>query len=301
MDVEEFPLNDETINLILMHRDIHFGGQFPFMIEYYEEGGKGVQQEFSVDTIRQLQQVEKKLGQNLAAIVLSGPEAETIRQAKEIYERLSSLYDDKKEENHHAVLIADLILTENENPQGEIEAIVNEQADIVPALIQIIRTEDLYNPLFPGYGEAPHLAIKCLERIGDERAMLSLFEMIGRNDVLEEESALRALEAIGSPAKEFLINIVKSTPMTEDNERAAIALINFKDDPVVATTCFHLLRDPEIRKVSPLSTYLALACEGLQDHTERQQFQELLNDPATPSILEPDLKHISSKWKKTGK
>lgn len=298
MDVENFPLNDETIHQVLMHREIHFGGQFPFMIEYYEEGGKGVQREFSLDMIRQLQQVEKKLGQNLAAVVLSGPEAETIRQAKEIYDRLSSLYENPSKENHHATLIADLILTENEDPQSEIEAIVNEQSDIVPALIQIIRSEELYNPLFPGYGEAPHLAIQCLERIGDERAMLSLFEMIGRNDVFEEESALRALQAIGEPAKDFLLKIVNSQPITEDNERAAIALIHFKNDPIVASTCFQLILNPQTRKITPLSTYLALACEGLKNTNEREQFQELLSDPATPSILEPDLKHIASTWKK---
>jgi hypothetical protein len=297
MDVEEFPLNDETINLILMHRDIHFGGQFPFMIEYYEESGKGVQQEFSLNTIRKLQQVEKKMEQNLAAMALSGPEAETVRQAKEIYNKLSSLYENGKEKNHYAVLIADLILTEDEDPQSEIEAIINEQADIVPWLIQIIRSEEFYNPLFPGYGEAPHLAIKCLERIGDKRAIMSLFELIGRNDVFEEESALRALKAIGTPAKEFLIKIVKSTPITEDNERAAISLINFKDDPLVSSTCFHLLLDPEIRKTSPLSTYLALASEGLQIEEDRQQFQALLTDPTTPSILAPDLKHVASTWK----
>lgn len=298
MDVEGFPIHDETINLILMHREIHFGGQFSFMVEYYEEGGKGVQQDFSLDTIRQLQQVEKKLGQNLAAMVLSGPDAETVRQAREVYERLSDLYDDNTENNHHAKLIADLILTENEDPQDEIEAVVNEQADIVPALIQIIRSEEFYNPLFPGYGEAPQLAIKCLERIGDERAMLSLFEMIGRNDVMEEESALRALKAIGNPAKEFLIKIVKSKPVTEDNERAAIALINFKNDPQVATTCFHELLDPQIRTTTPLSTYLALACEGLQNNEEREQFKNLLSTPETPSILEPDLKHVISTWKR---
>lgn len=292
-----FPLSDETTSLILMHREIHFGGKFSFMIDYYEKGGKGMQEEFSIDAIRQLQKWEEEMQQNLAALILSGPEAETIREARAIYQSLSDLYENETESNRLPRLIADLILSEEEEPESEIEAIVREKADIVPSLIQIIRSEELYDPLYPGYGEAPHLAIKCLQQMGDQRALRSLFELIGRKDVQEEETILQALRAIGPPAKEFLLKILKSTPLTQDNERAAIALIHFREDPAVGAACLQLLLDPAIRKISPLSTYLALACEGLESKEERQQFRSLLEDPHTPSILQIDLKQIARQWK----
>lgn len=295
-EMEGFNLKDEIVNGILMHRDAHFGGQFQFMIDYYEKEGKGSLQEFTLEKIREVESIERQLGENLAALLLSGPEAEQVKASKEMYKKLRDVYESKDQTDRYAQLIADLILAEEEDPEKEMQAIVAEKAAIVPALVQLLRSEEFYNPLFPGYGQAPLLAIRCLGEIGDKRAIMSLFEFIGRSEVLDEESSLRALRAIGAPAKEFLLKALRSRPITEDNERAAIALIHFKDDPEIAKACLEMVKDPAIRKIVPLSVYLVLACEGLQEVEDRKAFRALLDDGATPSILKTDIKSILKLW-----
>lgn len=295
-EMEGFNLKDEIVNGILMHRDAHFGGQFQFMIDYYEKEGKGSLQEFTLEKIREVESIERQLGENLAALLLSGPEAEQVKASKEMYKKLRDVYESKDQTDRYAQLIADLILAEEEDPEKEMQAIVAEKAAIVPALVQLLRSEEFYNPLFPGYGQAPLLAIRCLGEIGDKRAIMSLFEFIGRSEVLDEESSLRALRAIGTPAKEFLLKALRSRPITEDNERAAIALIHFKDDPDIAKACLEMVKDPAIRKIVPLSVYLVLACEGLQEVEDRKAFRALLDDGATPSILKTDIKSILKLW-----
>lgn len=295
-EMEGFNLKDEIVNGILMHRDAHFGGQFQFMIDYYEKEGKGSLQEFTLEKIREVESIERQLGENLAALLLSGPEAEQVKASKEMYKKLRDVYESKDQTDRYAQLIADLILAEEEDPEKEMQAIVAEKAAIVPALVQLLRSEEFYNPLFPGYGQAPLLVIRCLGEIGDKRAIMSLFEFIGRSEVLDEESSLRALRAIGTPAKEFLLKALRSRPITEDNERAAIALIHFKDDPDIAKACLEMVKDPAIRKIVPLSVYLVLACEGLQEVEDRKAFRALLDDGATPSILKTDIKSILKLW-----
>jgi len=297
-DVEKFPLKDEIISSILMHRDAHFGGKFEIMIDYYQQGGKGVCPDFTLEQIYELDLFEKKASQNLAALLLSGSEAEHVQRAKTTYKRLRDLYKNNDEAAQQSKIIADLILSEEEEPQAEIAAILSNKESIVPALIQLIRSEDYYDPLFPGYGQAPLLAIKCLGLIGDRRAMMSLYELIGRTEVFDEECAIFALGIIGDAAKEFLLKILKSKPITEDNERAAIGLIQFKDIPEVAHTCFELLKEPAVRASIPFSTYLVLACEGLISKEDREAFAKLVQDPATPSILHVDIKAVVRGWGK---
>ncbi len=96
-----------------------------------------------------------------------------------------------------------------------------------------------------------------------KRAMFSLFEIIGKGDFFDEDIVINALKQIGDPAKKFLLTILKSTPITFDNERAAVALIAFKEDPEVSKTCLNMLLNPEMRQQSPLATYLTITCEGL--------------------------------------
>lgn len=283
-------------NSILMHRDAHFGGSFPIMIDYYEKEGKGVNQDFELKRIRELAALEAKNHQNLAAMMLSGPEAEKVSQAKESYKNLRDLYDVKKPKSKIPLLIADLILSEEENPEKEIAAVVAEKGAIVPALIDILRFEDFYDPLFPGYGLAPELATRCLGQIGDKRAIYSLFETIGEADFFNEDAVLAALKRIGDPAKTFLLKVLHGRPLNFDNERAAIALVEFKEDPEVAKTCFDMLKEPDVRRDQVLSTYLLLVCAGLKDPQSRLEFQNLSDDPTFPKNLKLDVKAIVKTW-----
>jgi hypothetical protein len=296
-DPEHFPLVNAEDHAILMHRDAHFGGQFPIMIDYYRQGGKGVNPDFKLERIEELAALEMQLQQNLAALFLSSGEAQRIADAKEAYKNLRTIYEIEKTKTPYPKLIADLILSEDEEAEAEVNAIVKEKGSIVPFLIDLLGNEELYDPLFPGYGQAPSLAVKCLGKIGDKRAIISLFEAIGQGDFFADDFIFKALQQIGEPAKAFLLKVVEGHPINEDNERAAIALIQFKEDREVAKTCLKLLQDPEIQKDPCLPTYLVLVCEGLREEIDRQVFMNLYHQGHFPSHLRQDMDSIIRGWK----
>lgn len=295
--LHEYSLSDELDSKIFMHRDAHFGGNFPFMIDYYEKMGKGVLPELDLKRMCALHEVEQTYGKNLAGDFLSDVEVERVEQAKKSYETLKALYVGVRTSfNHIPRLIADLILSEENDPIQEIDAIVAEKNKIVPALLDLVKSENYHDPLFPGYGIAPSLAAKCLGLIGDKRAIISLFELIGNEDFFNEEDVLKALYQIGEPAKEFLLKILQSKPFTFDNERAAIVLLAFKEDQEVAEMSFSILKQLDLKKFPILATYLILICEGLKSEKSRQELLSLEKDPNISKSVKLDIKTISKSW-----
>jgi len=297
LEAEGLPLSNVQDVAILMHREVHFGGKFDVMLDYYVNEGKGVNPEFDLERIHALAKLEKEMKTDLAPTLLSGADAEKIAEAKTAYKKLRALYEKARPETKYMTLVADLILSEEIEPVQEIEAIVKEKGAIVPALIELLKSEEFYDPLYPGYGMAPSLAAKCLGLIGDKRAIIYLFEAIGQGDFFDEDIALTALQAIGAPAKEFLLKVVHGRPLNEDNEKAAIALIAFKDDEEVSKVCLEMLKDEQVRRDVPLSTYLILACEGLKNPSDREDFQHLAKDAKTPKILAQDIHAVAKLWK----
>lgn len=295
-DFESYPLADAIDHDILMHRDAHFGGLFGLMLDYYKRGGKGVQPDFSIERIEELAELEKQTQQNLSALYLEGAEAERVAEAKQAYKTLRAIYELKDSKISYPKLIADLILSEEEEPKEAIQAIVDQKAAIVPSLIDLLQNEQFHDSLFPGYGQAPSLAVLCLERIGDKRAIISLFQAIGQDDFFVDDNILKALKAIGEPAKAFLLQVVKKHPINEDNERAAIALIQFKDDPEVAKTCFNLLQDRDVQKDPCLPTYLVLACSALKGTPLEEPFRQMSEQPSLSRSLREDIKAIIHEW-----
>lgn len=294
---EDFGLVDSLDAQILMHRDAHFGGKFEFMLDYYEKEGKGINPEFELDRIRGLAEAEKQMGQNLAATMLNGSDAEKVAKARSAYKSFHDLYDSKGPKKKLPLLIADLILSEEETPEKEIEAVAAEKGAIVPLLIDLLRSGDFADSLFPGYGQAPALAIECLKRIGDKRAIISLFEAIGEGDFFNEDLILDALKAIGEPAKVFLLKVLSGKPFNYDNERAAIALERFKDDQDVCKICLKMLGEKDVQKDPLLSSYLAIVCEGLTSAEDRQTFLNLAQDQQISKSLQRDITAIAKTWK----
>lgn len=289
MEEDEFNLTDALDTSILMHRDAHFGGSFALMIDYYERGGKGVNEEFDLERIKQLALLEKEMNQNLAATLLSGPEAEKVAHSLETYKTLRDLYENENPYNKHPKLLADLILTEEEEPTEEIQAVVKEKGAIVKALVDLIHAEEFHDPLFPGYGKAPVLAAKCLGLIGDKKGIVALFEALDGGDFFDEDIALLALKSIGAPAKEFLLKVLHGRPLTADNERAALALIQFKDDPEVQKIALEMLQDPAVRKNPLLPVYLILIFEEAKDPSIQTQFKKLMTEKETPPSLQKEM------------
>ena len=276
---ETYNFTDEIDHEILMHRDAHFGGDFRVMFDYYIEENIGVNPDFEIERIEYLVQIEKEREENLAPMLLTGTEAERIAGAREAYRQLKEVYENKEVLPR---LIADLILSEEEESTEEIDAIIAQGREIVPALIKIIRSDETYDPLFPGYGYAPYRAIICLGKIQDPEAIVPLFEALGRETVFGEEIIPHALSMIGEPAKRFLLKLVKSRPLTEDNVHSAFALTAFPDDEQVALAAFEQLQDPEVRDKPLLSVYLLCCCTGLEKNSHRNDFVAMAKDPSFP-------------------
>src|SRR5690348_4776893 len=114
---EGFPLADEQSISILMHRECHFAGQFSLMLEYYHNDGVGRVEDFSIERIQELADYEEQIGTNIAPLLLTGPDAEKVAQVREIYRNLREIYEVKNPKSRHPLLIADLILSEEAEPQ----------------------------------------------------------------------------------------------------------------------------------------------------------------------------------------
>ena len=293
---EDIPLTDSIDQAILMHRDAHFSGNFDSMLDYYKNPNKGVCTDFDLDKIIALAHMERDMGTNLSALILSGPDAEKVARAKTAYKNLRQLYENPTKDKKYMLLIADLILSEEEEPEKEIAAVVAEKGAIVRSLIDLLRSEDFHDPLMPGYGKAPLLAAKCLGLIGDKRAIISLFETLGEGDFFDEDIELAALKSIGDPAKEFLLNVVKSRPINVDNEKAAIGLIQFKEDLEVAKACFKLLQDKDVLKNLIFSTYLVMCCEHINETEFKDDFMKMAEDKTLDKMLRQDILSLTKEW-----
>lgn len=294
---EDQPLLDAQDIEILMHREAHFGGKFEFMLDYYAKEGKGVQQDFEIEKIQSLQLLEQQLNQNLVGLLLSGPDAERIAKAKEAYKRLRKLYEGPdKTSNRYAKLLANLIVSEDSEPTKEIQEIVAEKEAIVPSLLNLLKSEEYHDPLSPGYGLAPRLAIKCLGLIGDKRSVIGLFESIGGSDFFDDELSIEALHLIGKPAKDFLLHVVHARPITFDNERAAMALLPFKDDPEVSKAALEQLETLDLNIHALFATYLILLCEGLKETDLRKRFTQLKQKKQIPKNILQDINSIEHSW-----
>ncbi len=265
----------DTIDIeILMHRDAHFAQNFSIMLEYYEKDGVGVMPDFSLDRIKKLLKVEETHGQNLSDELLPDSAKENVRKAKHLYLELRAVYDDKKT-GEVAIAISDLILSEEEYPKKEIQALVSLKKLSVKPLIDLIKTDTFYDPLFPGYGRAPLFASEALGQIQDERAIPALFEALSQDNFFTDEAMILALSTFKKKSEEFLLKRLCSKPISKDNERAIMALTSFQENETVSKACLHLLEDKDFLSHPYLTSYLILGCSSLKEDEDKKLFHEL--------------------------
>lgn|GEM_PF-389577 len=293
----EYPLTDEIDHLILMHRDAHFGGDFEVMHNYYElDESVGIDPDFDLERISYLADVEKEMGQDLAPLVLTGAEAEKVSKARSAYAKLKEIYEMDIDENSIPRLLANMILSEEEEPEQEIEAVVSQGTSILPDLFAILDADEFYDPLFPGYGYAPYLAMQCIGKIGDPSGVVPLFESLSKPTIFDELVAVDAMAEIGQPAQEFLLKTLKSRPITQDNSNAAFALSAFANDQEVAKICFEQLKDPQIQDKPLVRMYLINNCDALKNTPYHEKFVQLSQDPQVPSGMREEMVTLIEEW-----
>ncbi len=290
-------LTDEIDHLILMHRDAHFGGDFDVMLNYYEsEDSIGVHPDFDPERIGYLAEVEKELGEDLAPLILTGVEAEKVGRARQAYAKLKEIYEIDIEPNSSPRLLADLILSEDEEPEKEIDAVVSKGTSILPELFAVLKADEFYDPLFPGYGYAPYLAIQCIGKIGDPSGIVPLFESLSKQTIFDELVAVDAMAEIGGSAKDFLLQILKSRPVTQDNSNAAFALTAFANDPQVAIVCLQQLSDPDVQDKPLVRMYLINNCDALKTTPYREEFIQMAQNPHLPSQMRSEMQTLVEEW-----
>ncbi len=288
-------LTDEMDHWILMHRDAHFGGNFDTMLAYYEqESHIGIDPHLDLDRIHYLKAVEHELGGNLAALFLDSGEAEQVALCRRAYEKLRDVYDYPAPSA--ARYIADLILSEEEEPEIEIQAIVEQGPTIVPLLIDLLQSDAAYSPLYPGYGYAPYLAACCLGDLGDSRALIPLFQMLHREMVFSEEIVLESLYKLGAPAKQFLMQRLQGRPITFDHRHAAFALSSFAEDDEISKLALTQLEDPLIHQDPLLGAYLLSLCSVRNTLEVKEQLMVLQQAPTLPKELSLQIHHLVQDW-----
>ncbi|MCH9634104.1 MAG: hypothetical protein S4CHLAM7_08460 [Chlamydiae bacterium] len=290
-----FLLSDQNANEMLMHRNTHFGGKFSFMREYYLEEGVGVQPDIELEEINKLASFEKSIGQDLAPLSLSAQELEKVKTAKKMYDALQKISSISKDPNSIPTLLVDLILTEEEVPK-DIIASLAKQEKALSYLVELLNTEEFFDPIYPGYGRTPLHVATCLGQMKSSKAIIPLFESMKQENFIYEETAILALKEIGQEALDFLLKVLNNTPFTLDNEKAAIALMSFDENEDFAKSALKLLQGFQALGNFNLSVQLILGCLGLKDAKDIKAFLEL--EKNIPVMLAPDFQYASSQLKK---
>lgn len=257
-ELADLPLFDEEDILILMHRDAHFSGSFSAMKEYYANPeAKGVLEEIDPERIEFLESVQTRIKHDLAPLLISGPNAEKVALAKKTYAELQDVATKAPSSPEGALALA--ILSE-EDIDTTLDHLAK-QLQTRPESLLLLATSELFNdPLFPGYGTAPIMAIRLLGQMKYEPAIRGLFSLITRADFDTESAALAALKQIGAPARQFALSQLASYPFTADHERAVLVLIEFLPDVEIESIFTSLVHDTRLTNPR-LKEYLSIGLE----------------------------------------
>jgi len=250
---------------ILMHREIHFNGSFENMVKYYESKGLGCEDDFSLESIKSLAQTEKDHKINIKEALLNEGDCQDIEKFRSLYKKLLSA------NSGIAQMIANLVLSEDEERPLEIEALASSGETTLKWLIRLIEEEDFYSELSPGYGLAPLYATECLGQIASPKSIPAIFEAADKN----MEGAITALMKIGLPACQFLLKIIEHKTTDNDFNKAALILSNFPNDKAIAQKSFLAASKIDPAKDSLALFYLSL-CWGELDHKYSSEAKQIL-------------------------
>ena len=282
------PIFDEEDHDIVLHREAHFAGSFPLMIQAYEEEAKSAVLDIAPKRIKQLYSLEQKIHKNIAPLILHASDAKKIQVVRKMYRLLRETTSP----------IAEIILSEDESEEIARKTALLKTTPLddtlETALLTLLQNELFFDPLFPGYGKAPIACALALGLLGAKNAIPTLFSHIHSDDFDIEGACLRALRQIGEDAKKFCIECLHARPLTHDNEKAAIAITSFLPDDEVIQAVLKEVQDPQVYKNEPLISYLLACLEELPE-----KFHDTAEKLAIPEKIKNELlKQISSQKKR---
>jgi len=253
----DLPLLDETDKEILMHRDAHFSSSFSAMIDYYRDPeAKGINENIGIERIIFLEKVQQGLKKDLAPILIGGRDAEKVAIAKKMYRELAEVSTASSPEGK----LAEALLSEK-SVEESVEELLPIVANRPEMLTPLACSEYFSDPLFPSYGTGAKLAVVLLGRLRYEKAIEPLFHLIGSfSDFSTETAVLHALRQMGEPVRTMAMKKAASLPLTKDNERAVLILMEFLPDEEITELFRHCLKIPGDRDL--FRSYLSLGLEG---------------------------------------
>ncbi|WP_213318918.1 hypothetical protein [Chlamydiifrater volucris] len=285
-----FDVTDEQFKKIVLLREVHFSGSFDDMKACYEdEDFLGTDPDISVKDIEYLANIEASNEVNLVEVLLSEKDMEEIQKAKAAYEFLEDCDPDSQKGK-----IATLVLTAPFTTSSfDRDAVIEEGEAIVPEIINLLNTFDLFHPLSPGFSLAPLRLIECLGHIRSPLAIRPLFEMIGSPQTSGyDDEVASALAKIGAPSKDFLFALIASSPVTKDHETASFCLAFFDDEEVIEFAKQQIFR-PELTFFPHAIFHLANVSLQRKDPLFAEQLKEKLPRKIPPFLKEEILRMLS--------
>ncbi len=280
---EAFSLIDEEDKKIILHREVHFGGSFPVMQEYYaNEDHRGVMDDISPERIKFLADVEVKLGKNLAPFLLSGSDAEHIARAKKLYKSIEHAINQAEEArktDFSSGVKVDLltqILFEEGNKPWTLEQ-MQQFKEFPEILFTLAASDEFRDELSPGYGKAPLEAIRLIGQLQISKGMDILFRVFPSASDDEEEVLIAALVSFGSKALDKTTQYLTSRPITPLHEKMASLLVAFLPNQVALNAALNMLCQRDIIE-TPVARWLLLVLEDLPKEERRtwvKKFQEM--------------------------
>lgn len=235
----DLPLFEEEDEVLLAHKKAHFSDTYEVMKEYYKNPeAKGICEEIYPDRIAQLQKIEEQYKIPLSSYLLSSEKQSRI----DTFSRMRDAFESIIEEDPVSFegKLCEAILSE-EYVEDLVEKWSEDFIENPKILLEIAQSELLQDPLSPGYGQAPVLAILLLGKAKYEEAIPAFFSMIGKADFFVENAVLWALSQMGQAALAFAKKKLVSHPISLENEKAALVLLEFPKSEEISSLAKRLL------------------------------------------------------------
>lgn len=254
---------DESDKLLIMIKDIHFGGSIEETLKYYEDirGLISHSEAIDVDRIRTLQEKESN-GIDLSSY-LSEEELEKIEDQKSLYNDLVEL-SNKGNETEKA--IANLVLMSDSEIEEELQTIEALDDDVIPPLLEIVSRDEYYSELAPGQGNAPIAALRALMAIGETGALQIIFEKILEVQPHTESAFMRYARKFQEETYDLIIKILSRTSWGRDHEKALVIAGGLDYNQEIRNLCMKILSNPDkCPKDINRQTYLAIIATSNPD------------------------------------
>lgn len=289
----DFPLIDTPSIEILSQCAVHFGGNLSVMLDYYAKEGKGCFPDYSLEQIAALMEQVKEFEGPQFDELLPEDAKEAIKKHQKLYQDLREVYE-AKQKHPLARAIADLILTEEDDPQEEIQAVCSLGYPALEPLHDLLNSATFYDALAPGYGVAPALAARCLGEIKNETSLPILLAAVGHQSFSTDEAIIDAIRSFGDKARKFLHQSATRVPYNNLNLSAAMILSSLAPDQETGAIALALLENVDLRSHETFLSYLVLTLEGLEDEGLRKKALSL--SPQLPKSVQEELSLIAKYW-----